>query len=99
MKRNHIIAGIGVAGILALSSCASATEPWNDAPVDRKVDDPAVILSMPDGYANVAQKCDDSGHLMFTTRDGKGGGKVVSVVTDPAACPKAGIPVTLAKQR
>lgn len=93
------IAAVGIAvGVFALSSCASATEGFNDAPIKRKVDDGAAVFSMPDGFANYAEKCDDSGHLVLTTRDGTGGGKAVAIILDRAACPRAGAPVKLSGQ-
>jgi hypothetical protein len=98
-KRNAIIAGIGAAIILGVSGCASLTEPWNDAPIHHKFDDPANVGSMPDGYANFAEKCDESGHLILTTRGADGAGKDVAVITDHAACPKPGAPVPLSGQR
>lgn len=78
---------VGVVGLVLLSAtgCASFSEPWNDAPVERKDDSPAIIYSMPDGFANVAGKCDGFGHRLFTTREGtnKGGGKAIAVIADP----------------
>ncbi|MFD9205953.1 hypothetical protein ACFVZM_06695 [Streptomyces sioyaensis] len=86
MKKNRIALAMAGTAIVAMSAtgCASLTEPWNDAPVQRKDDGPAVIYSMPDGFANVAAKCDGYGHRMFTTRGGdQGGGKSVAVIADP----------------
>lgn len=61
-KRTRIALGAGilVIGMTALTGCASLTEPWNDAPVSTKDDSPAEIYSMPDGFANVATKCDST---------------------------------------
>ncbi|MFD8595388.1 hypothetical protein ACFV1L_10340 [Kitasatospora sp. NPDC059646] len=83
MKKSLIVAVAALA--LTLTGCSAATEQWNDAPVQRKDDSPAVIYSMPDGFANVASKCDGNGFRMFVTREGtnKGGGKAVAVVADP----------------
>jgi hypothetical protein len=94
-----ILAGAAAAVALGVTGCSSMTEPWNDAPVQRKIDTPAVILSMPDGFANVAEKCDESGNLITTTRDGQGGGKVVSMLHVPDVCPKSGPPLKLSEVR
>jgi hypothetical protein len=60
------------------------TEEWNDAPVERKDDGPAIIYSFPDGFANVAGKCDGFGHRIYSTRGAdSGGGKAVAVINDP----------------
>ncbi|MFJ8930621.1 hypothetical protein ACIRLA_28965 [Streptomyces sp. NPDC102364] len=82
MKRAAIILGAATAALL-LSGCSAATEEWNDAPVQYKDDGPARIHSMPDGFANWADKCDGFGHRVFTTREGvNGGGKSVAVIND-----------------
>ncbi|QES45194.1 hypothetical protein DEJ49_33170 [Streptomyces venezuelae] len=90
MTRNRKIpialAALGAGGVLLLSACSSAGEPWNDAPIDHKVDRPAVVNAAPDGFANYAESCDDFGNLVITTRDGEGGGKAVAVVKDEEAC-------------
>lgn len=88
MTRNRKIAAAGLAaGVLALAGCSSMTEPYNDAPIDHKVDRPAIVYSMPDGFANYAEKCDEFGNLVITTRGGgKSGGKAVTVVPDTEAC-------------
>ena len=91
MTRNKKIAAAVMAtvgGLLTLGACSSMTEPWNDAPIDHKVDRPAIVYSMPDGFANYAEKCDELGNLVITTRGGgdKGGGKAVAVVPDEEGC-------------
>jgi hypothetical protein len=83
MKRAAIIAGAATAALF-LSGCSAMTEEWNDAPVQYKDDGPARIHSMPDGFANFADKCDGFGHRVFTTRStSNGGGKAVAVIDDP----------------
>ncbi|MFJ4828464.1 hypothetical protein ACIP79_00760 [Streptomyces sp. NPDC088747] len=87
MTRNRKLAMAGLAaGVFALAGCASAGEPYNDAPIDHKVDRPAVVYAAPDGFANYMESCDDFGNLVLTTRDGQGGGKTVTVVKDEEAC-------------
>lgn len=90
MTRNRKFAAAAVAGgLLALSACSSATEAWNDAPIDHKNDRPAIVYSAPDGFANYMEKCDEFGNLVITTRaGGKGGGKAVTVVKDEEGCAK-----------
>ncbi|MGW0575799.1 hypothetical protein ACWD25_07470 [Streptomyces sp. NPDC002920] len=81
MKRVVIAVGAALAA-LSLSACSSMTEGFNDAPVEYKDDGPARIHSMPDGFANFADKCDGFGHRVFTTRGGGKGGKAISVIAD-----------------
>lgn len=90
MNRRHklaLLGATGLVGVLGLTGCSAATEEWNDAPIEKKHDGPAEVFSMPDGFANVASKCDGHGHRIYTTRVGPGGGKDVAVVADDA-CPK-----------
>ncbi|MGW1673269.1 hypothetical protein [Streptomyces sp. NPDC002324] len=87
MKRFALVLGAAIAA-LSLSACSAVTEQWNDAPVQYKDDGPAVIHSMPDGFANFASKCDGFGHRVFTTRGGESG-KSVAVMADPK-CYKKG---------
>jgi hypothetical protein len=71
-----------------LSGCASAGEPFNDARIEEKVDRPATVYSMPDGFANFAEKCDNHGNLVATTREGAKAGKDITMIADPVACAK-----------
>jgi hypothetical protein len=70
---------------LALAGCAQANHGTQDSPVDRTNTDnsPAQILNFPDGFFNVAEKCDHHGHRVYSnTRDGA----QVAVIEDKA-CP------------
>lgn len=78
-------ATLGAAGLVSLvlvlsaNSCDktdSASQPFNDAPVDKSkgsngvIEGGAVIVNMPDGFNNVAYKCvknPDGSWTMFTT--------------------------------
>jgi hypothetical protein len=89
MNRRVVLAiGAVSVALTTISACNfpgnKVTEPWNDAPISHKDDGPAVVYSMPDGFGNVAAKCDGYGHRIFTLyhADGTYGG--VSVVADPA---------------
>lgn len=97
MKRRTmaILAGVGVAAGLTLTGCASMGEEWNDAPVDHKVDTKAVLFSMPDGFANYAEKCDESGNLVLTTKTDSG--RALAIVHAPDICPKSGAPLKLSE--
>ncbi|MFI5877557.1 hypothetical protein ACIBAH_35060 [Streptomyces sp. NPDC051445] len=82
MKRAALALGAVVVVAALGTGCSSLTEPYNDAPVQYKDDGPARIHSMPDGFANFADKCDGFGHRVFTTRAGDGAGKAIAVIAD-----------------
>ncbi len=53
------VAGALVLAALVLAGCSKFTEPYRDAPIsDRRDDSPADLVNMPDGFSNVAAKCD-----------------------------------------
>lgn len=75
---------------LSLSACGSDThedaEPTNSSKIDRT---PATVISMPDGFRNVATKCvPNTGMRIFVTSRGKGTSQSlpssVSAVEDPS---------------
>ena len=74
-RRTKVIIGIIIA--LAIGIGASSCGEWNDergkgdAPVQDKAGDDraAVVINMPDGFANVAIKCYAGNGLYVTTRD------------------------------
>lgn len=43
---------------LALTGCSKMTEPFKDAPRGETNDAPADLITMPDGFSNIARKCD-----------------------------------------
>lgn len=61
-----VIGGIAIAAI-ALSGCFDKqVEPFKDAPTSKVRDsNPADIIEMPDGFSNVATKCDGHGHRLY----------------------------------
>lgn len=79
------IAGAALLVVLT-TGCSSFTEPYNDAPVKVKDDSAAEIYSMPDGFANVASKCDRHGNRIYSTRTD--GGEAMAVVANDPSCEK-----------
>lgn len=56
------IAGGVVALVLSLSACdlmAKVNEPFNDAKRSGEDSSPAKVITMPDGFSNLATKCVD----------------------------------------
>lgn len=89
MKKKHLIAAavgsVVVAGTLA--ACGSNMrmfEQYQDADVAERNEKPADIITMPDGFANVATKC-DHGFRIYVSRDADGGPRgSVAVIDDPS---------------
>jgi hypothetical protein len=84
MKKIVAIVAGSMLAVGALSGCSSLTEPFNDAPISSKNDKPAEVYSFPDGYNNVASKCDNHGNRIFVVRTGDGRG--VAVVPNDPSC-------------
>lgn len=60
---------------VTLSACGQdELEEWNDSPVEGNLDTPAMRISFPDGFGNVAAKCFGT-TLLFSSR----------ISTDPAS--------------
>lgn len=84
MKRSWL-RGIALAAVLAIAGC-SDTSPTGDSPTGPVDDVPAEVINFPNGYANVAHKCDGRGHRVYsTTREAP-----PVVVDDPTCRPPAG---------
>lgn len=76
-----------VAVVLAVAGCSKTTETFNDAPINSKNDLPADVYSMPDGFSNVASKCDGKGHRIFVAYHGDSAYAAIAVIDD-VACGK-----------
>lgn len=90
MRRAVLALGAALSIAVLSTGCSRFGEEWNDAPIQYKDDAPARVHSMPDGFANFADKCDGFGHRVFTTRGGDSGGKAVAVINDPKCFTKKG---------
>lgn len=70
--------------LAALAACGDDDERGTgDAPARRGDDSPAEVLNFPDGFSNVAHKCDGHGHRVYVTTQ-NANGKQMAVVADPA---------------
>lgn len=85
-KIRIVSAVIGASVVMLATGCSSMTESYNDAPISRKIDTPAEVYSMPDGFANVASKCDLHGNRIYSTRTD--GGESMAVVPNDPSCAK-----------
>lgn len=86
--RKMMVAGLTV-GVMAVGFAAcdpvgKATEPFKDAPRSGVVnDDPADTVTMPDGFNNVATKCDHGNRVYVTYHADSPYGSVAVVPNDP----------------
>lgn len=88
MKRvvQAAVALAGAAMIGAAGGCAKMSEPWNDAKISVKDDSPAEVYSMPDGFSNVASKCDRHGNRIYVIYHGDNPYGAVEVVPADPSC-------------
>lgn len=71
-----------VAVVMSLAGCARESAGTKDSPIVHPTDNhPAHVINFPNGFANVAWKCDGEGHRIYTTtRD------AAPVVVDDSSC-------------
>lgn len=77
---------VGIA-VLALSGCSKAVEPFRDAPLRGHDDGPARGINMPDGFSNVAAKCDGP-NMVYVAFKGDANRAAISVVPNDPRCTK-----------
>lgn len=80
----RVIAGCALAGVV-LAACG---QQMNDAPVvqgnETGDNTPAEIIAMPNGFSNLATKCDKYGNRVYTIYHATGNGAYGSVFVVPA---------------
>lgn len=70
----------------AAAGCGSdkSQEPFKDAPRSgQNNDDPAEVINMPDGFSNLATKCDGHGHRVYVVYHGDHTYGSVTAINDP----------------
>jgi hypothetical protein len=90
-KKSAALATMGAAALLtvtALGGCSKLTEQFRDAPRSSVVNSqPADVIEMPDGFNNVATKC-DHGNRIYISFHGDGSyGFGFAVKDDPTCAP------------
>ena len=79
-----VMAGVAIVLLLVvLSSCAKANEPFKDAPTSGRNDSPAQIIEMPDGFSNLAGKCDGQNYVYVVFHGDNKYGSIAVVPNDP----------------
>lgn len=90
MSRTARIVALAASGAfvaLLLNGCGKALEPFNDAPVTGQNKSPAEIVNMPDGFSNVATKC-DHGNRIYVAFHGDNAYGAIAVVPNDPTCGK-----------
>jgi hypothetical protein len=84
MKRAMYVGVLAVA-LLLPTGCSKFQEPFKDAAISQTNDDPATLIRMPDGFSNVAAKCDSTTRVYTVFhQDGEYGS--VAVVPNHPLC-------------
>lgn len=85
MKKKLLIGGV-VASTVVLGACSQKEiEPLRDAPTAQRNTDAADVISMPDGFSNVATKC-DHGNRVYVVFKGTNTYGAISVVPHDPTC-------------
>src|SRR4029453_4331946 len=78
-----VIMTIGLSGACS----GKQLERYNDAPVGVQNTGPADVMNMPDGFSNVATKCDHGNRVYVIFHNDAAYGSVAVVAKDPT-CPQ-----------
>jgi len=84
---NRYLTALAVAAIAALSltGCAGkASEPFKDAPEGQRNNSAADTMTFPDGFSNVATKCDHGNRVYVAFKGDKPYGALAVVPNDPS---------------
>ena len=81
------LAALAVLAVVVVTGCSKITEPFHDAPVSHQIGGPAEVGSMPDGFNNFAEKCDDHGNRVFVVFHSDSAYGSVFAMKDPTCAP------------
>ena len=87
MKRTVKLTLVVTALTLTLSGCGKLVEPYNDANVSGQNRGAAEVVNMPDGFSNVATKC-DHGNRIYVAYHGNSAYAAIAVVPSDPTCAK-----------
>lgn len=82
MRKLLLIVLLSVA-LLPIAGCTKALEPFKDAPRGATNSQPADIITMPDGFSNVATKCDGPNRVYVVFHGDSAYGSVEVAPNDP----------------
>lgn len=80
-----VLSAVVLASAATLGACGGdkATEQFNDAPRGSTNDDAADVMTFPDGFSNVASKCDGPNRVYVLFKADKPYGAIDVVQNDP----------------
>lgn len=79
-----ILIPLALLAVVALSGCGKFVEPYNDADVKSQNTGPADVINMPDGFSNVATKCDHGNRVYVVYHANSSYGSVAISPNDPS---------------
>jgi hypothetical protein len=83
-RRATIAAAIAASTLTLLTGCAKYTEPFKDAPRSHNDNGaPADLIRMPDGFSNVATKCDGPNRIYVAYHGDNKYAAITVVPSDP----------------
>lgn len=86
MRKRVGRAAVLAAVVLGLAGCSQkAREPFRDASVGGRNEDPARILTFPDGFSNISGKCDGT-NMVYSAYKGDNNRSSIAVVPNDPRC-------------
>lgn len=83
-KKITVLVGCALLSTLALSGCGDkALEGFQDAHIDGRNTNPAMVGTMPDGFSNFAAKCDGPNMVYVVFHGDSSYGSIDVVPNDP----------------
>lgn len=84
-----VLAGaVAVATVVTLAACGDYTQRFQDAPKSDTVNtEPADVIVFPDGFSNVAVKCDGPNRVYSTYHGTSAYASIFVVPNDPRCAP------------
>lgn len=74
---------IALVALVALTGCGKVSEPFKDAPRGQSNNSPADTMTFPDGFSNVAHKCDGPNMVYVVFKGDLAYGSINVVPNDP----------------
>ena len=85
MNRYLTACAVAALAVLTLTSCGEkASEPFKDAPQGQRNNSAADTMTFPDGFSNVATKCDHGNRVYVAFKGDKPYGALAVVPNDPS---------------
>ena len=85
LRSTAIVAGAFIVALTASGCSQKAREAFRDAPRAATNNEPADVVTMPDGFSNLATKC-DHGNRVYVAFKGDQNRAAVAVVAEDPTC-------------